>query len=202
MSLAPEVNTTTGRRILGFLAGSLALLLGTWLVLRGDEKSPPEPTPAAPVVELTQAAPLDPYAARRALADFDEDAFRVAAAGLPPEDIEARIQAMHDRPPVPPESAFMAAGEEQQTIFEAATAELTDKLAAQRSALRRACAKGGQASTLYVIATFTPDGKLREHSVTADGSAEVAACVENRLASLTIDPPGIEIMTRGKLEFP
>lgn len=207
MSLGPASTTRSGYRTLGYLAGSAALLLGTWLALRDTTPAPP-PAVEEPVATVASASPppenLD--TSRRVFAQLDGDEYRVAAAGIPADVVEARLAARRDRPdPSPPDPGVVAANQAHDAAYPIATQALADELVSRRSALGRACwKKGGPPSaTLYVMTTFGPDGHLREHSVGDDGTIPgLADCVRSQLTSLRIDAPGVELTTRAKLELP
>lgn len=213
MSQEPASIARSGRRIAGYLAASVALLLGSWALLRARTGPPEDPPPVA----VAQPAVAEPAAAalpaenldtpRRIFREFDEDQLRAAAEAeaIPPDRIEARIQAMRDKPPPPPpDPVVMAAAAAELAAYPAAMDATAEAIEQRRAALRRACApRGGSPVTLFITTRFGADGKLQEHTVTDDGSApDVAECVHQQIASLKIDPPGVALLTRAKIELP
>lgn len=204
MSLRSDTITRSGRVILGATSASVVLLLGAWLLLRPGAPAPDEPAPApATLAGGVEAAAVDP--ARWNLGDDRGDDL-VAIAPLPVDaTVEDRLAAVADRPPVLPDPALLTAQETFAAALPVATAALEDEVASRRSALRRACwKKGGPASaTFFITTTFTADGTLSDHSVSDDGAGPgVADCVRAQLSSLKIHGPGVEVMTRARLELP
>lgn len=208
MPQRPETVARSGRRVGLYLAGSAALLLGTWLALRRDPAEPAA-SPAEPeLVGGVQPASVDPV--RRGADDPDPSETRVAAPvrprfapgpehELPPE---RRAALANPGPQVIIDNSARAALDAARA---AATAELQNILDNRRSALQRACGgKGHQDSvTLHVQASFGADGKLVSHIVDDRGLApQIRECVQAQPIAMTIPPPGVEMSVRASLSLP
>ncbi|MDC0671489.1 hypothetical protein [Nannocystis radixulma] len=204
MSRSSDIIARSGRRIAACLAGSAALLLGSWYALSGAEPEPPAAEPERAVAFGVQAADVDP--ARRTFDDFDPRPDHVAASPPPiepvPEDKLTPERQAWLADPGPRFEVDTNAQVRVEAARTAATAELQKALDDQRGGLLRAC--GGKNSRgVFLQATFGADGKLLAREFADNGSAaDVSECLQSQPFAMSIPPPGVELTVRGVVAPP
>lgn len=209
--MSPRTGTSARglRFVLVAVSAGAALVLGSWLALRGPGPAPAPARSAAPAPQAqvgVSPAAVDP--ARRGEVFDMPDEPRVAAAPsssraeLSPERARALAEPVEQTPPDPVLTAAAAA---REAAFPLATAELAGALAGRQPAVARACWKGGaEAAQVFVQASFSADGRLVSHQVADNGTAPagLSECVGKQPLALKIPAPGVDVTVRAAMDFP
>jgi hypothetical protein len=108
-------------------------------------------------------------------------------------------------PAIVPSAADLARSEAIAAVMPAVKKEVAAGVDAQRTAIRNACWKGGNAASASfpIEASFAADGSLLALSIFDDRAApEVGACVRAQPLPLAIEPPGVDVTVQVALTLP
>lgn len=207
MSETPAIYTRSGRIIAASVAGSLGLLFVAWLALPAREapEAAPAAEPAAAQAVGVQPTAYDP--ARRVDGLEDEPPPQLAAAPTPgpaiDRDAERERYLADPEPPVLPDPAAIAATQARDQAVPVVTAQLQDALDDRRSAIRRACWKGGsQSASVFMQATVDARGAVIARTFGDDGKVPgLAECMAAQALPSKLPAPGVEVTVRAGLTF-
>jgi hypothetical protein len=206
MSETPATYERSARIIAASVAGSLGLLLVAWLALPAREapETAPDPEPAAAQAVGVQPTAYDP--ARRVDGLADEPPQLAAAPAIAPaidRDAERERYLEDPPPPVLPDPAAIAATQARDQAVPLVTAQLQDALDDRRSAIRRACWKGGAPSaSVFMQATVDARGQVIAQTFGDDGKVPgLADCMRAQALPNKLSAPGVEVTVRAGLTF-